>query len=40
MNYNMAIVKSLQESVLLIKDVSETIKNKTKEQKDHLLECY
>ena len=40
MNYNMAIVKSLQESVVLIKDVSEAIKNKTKEQKDDLLECY
>ena len=29
----MKIIKSLEESGLLIKDVSETIKNKTKEQK-------
>ena len=29
----MKIVKSLQESGLLIKDVSETIKNEAKEQK-------
>ena len=33
MNYIMKIVKSLEESILLIKGVSETIRNKTKEQK-------
>ena len=33
----MKIVKSLEESGLLIKDVNETIKNKAKEQKDGFL---
>ena len=33
MNYIMKIVKSLEESILLIKGVSETIRNKAKEQK-------
>ena len=33
MNDIMKIIKSLEESALLIKGVSETIKNKTKEQK-------
>ena len=34
----MKIVKSIQESGLSIKDVSETIKNETKEQKEGFLE--
>ena len=33
MNDNMEIVKSLEKSGLLIKGLSETIKNKAKEQK-------
>ena len=33
MNDIMKIIKSLEESALLIKGVNETIKNKTKEQK-------
>ena len=33
MNDTMKIIKSLEESALLIKGVNETIKNKTKEQK-------
>ena len=33
MNYIMKIVKSLEESISLIKGVSETIRNKAKEQK-------
>ena len=33
----MKIVKSLEESGLLMKEISETIKNETKEQKDGLL---
>ena len=33
----MKIVKSLQESALLIKDVSETIKNEAKDQKEGFL---
>ena len=37
MNDIMKIVKSLEESVLLIKDVRETIKNESKEQKGGLL---
>ena len=37
MNYIMKIVKSLEESGLLIKDVSETIKNESKEQKGGFL---
>ena len=37
MNDIMKIVKSLEESGLLIKDVSETIKNKAKEQKGGFL---
>ena len=37
MNDIMKIVKLLEESGLLIKDVSETIKNKAKEQKGNLL---
>ena len=36
-NYIMKIVKSLEESGLLIKDVSETIKNEGKEQKGGFL---
>ena len=36
-NYTMKIVKSLEESGLLIKDVSETTKNKAKEQKGGFL---
>ena len=37
MNDIMKIIKSLEESSLLIKDVSETIKNKAKEQKGGFL---
>ena len=37
MNDIMKIVKSLEESSLLIKGVSETIKNEAKEQKDGFL---
>ena len=37
MNDNMKIVKSLEESGLLIKGVSETIKNEAKEQKGGFL---
>ena len=37
MNYIMKIVKSLEESGLLIKEVSQTIKNKAKEQKGGIL---
>ena len=36
----MKIVKSLEESGLLIKGVSKTIKNKGKEQKGGFLACY
>ena len=38
MNDIMKIVKSLEEYVLLLKGVSETIKNEAKEQKGGLLE--
>ena len=34
------IIKPLEESGLLIRGVSETIKNKAKEQKVDLLACY
>ena len=40
MNDIIKIVKSLEESGLLIKGVSEAIKNETKEQKDNFFECY
>ena len=40
MNDIMEIVKSLEESRLLIKSVSETIKNEAKEQKGIFLGCY
>ena len=36
----MIMVKSLEESVLLIKGVSKTIKNEAKEQKEDLQKCY
>ena len=36
----MKIVKSLEESGLLIKSVSETIKNEAKERKGNFLEYY
>ena len=36
----MRIIKPLKESALLIKGVSETIKNKAKEEKEDFLECY
>ena len=36
----MKIVKSIEESGLLIKDVSGTIKSKTKQKKENFLECY
>ena len=40
MNDIMKIVKSLEDSGLLIKGVSETIKNKAKEKKEDFSECY
>ena len=40
MNDIMKIIKSLEESGLLIKSVSKTIKNKAKEQKKDFSECY
>ena len=40
MNYIMKIVKSLEESGLLIKRVSETIKMKQNNKKEDFLECY
>ena len=40
MNDILKIVKSLEESGLLIKDVSETIKNEAKEQKEDFLEWF
>ena len=40
MNDVMKIVQPLEESGLLLKFVSETIKNEAKEQKGRLLECY
>ena len=36
----MKIVKSAQESELLIKDINETIKNEAKGQKGGFSECY
>ena len=36
----MKIVKSLEESGLLIKGVSETIQNEAKEKKEDLFVCY
>ena len=39
MNNIMKIVKSLEESSLLTKGVSETIKNEAKEQKNRISEC-
>ena len=36
----MKIGKSLEESGLIIKGFSDTIKNEAKEQKGDLLECY
>ena len=39
MNDIMKIVKALEKSGLLIKGVSETIKNEAK-KKDYFLECY
>ena len=40
MNDIMRIVKSLKEYVLLINDISESIKNKTKTKKNDILRCY
>ena len=40
MNDIINIIKSLEESELLIKGVSETIKNKAKQQKEDFSECY
>ena len=40
MNNTMKIVKSLKESGLLIKDVSETIKNEKKKKKRGFLEMF
>ena len=36
----MKIVKSLEELGLLLKGISETMKNEAKEQKGELLQCY
>ena len=36
----MKIIKSLEESLLLVKGICETIKNKTKEKKQDLFQCY
>ena len=36
----MKIVKSLEESGLLINNISKTIKNETKEKKEDFLICY
>ena len=36
----MKIIKSLEESGLLMKSVSKTIKNEAKEKKEDFLECY
>ena len=36
----MKIVKSLEELGLLIKEISETIKNETKEKKEDFFQCY
>ena len=40
MNDIINIIKSLEESELLIKGISETIKNKAKQQKEDFSECY
>ena len=40
MTYIMKIVRCLQRSGLLIKDVSEIIQNKAKNKKVDFLECY
>ena len=40
MNDIMKIVKSLEESGLLIKDVSKAIKNEAKNKKEDFSECY
>ena len=40
MNNIMEIVKSMEESGLLIKGVSQTIKMKQKSQKEDFSECY
>ena len=40
MNDITKIVKSLEESGLLVKDVSELIKNEAKERKEDFSECY
>ena len=37
MNYIIQMIKSLEESILLIKSISETIKNEAKEQKGGFL---
>ena len=39
-NNIMKLIKSLEESGLLIKVVSETIKNESKNTSEDLLECY
>ena len=36
----MKIVKSLEESRLLVKGISETIKNETKNRKEGCFQCY
>ena len=40
MNDIIEIVQSLEESKLLMKDVSETIKNEAKAQNEDFAECY
>ena len=36
----MKIFKSLEESGLLLKGISSTIKNETKEKNEHFIQCY
>ena len=40
MNNIIKIIKSLEESGLLIKDVSKTMKNEAKNKKEDFSECY
>ena len=40
MKYIIKIVKSLEDSGLLLKGVTETLQNEVKNKKDDFLECY
>ena len=40
MEYIIKIVKSLEDSGLLLKGVTETVQNEVKEQKEDFLVCY